>query len=395
MLKLFRLFCAVPAALIGFTDLRAQPASSVPPASETPAEESSLPPELQAELDALLASDWHPSASARASLGWRDNVLLSPFSPLARGFARGELEALLLRPMQNRWEFISFLNGDVLRYFSPPPETRGEQQWSLHTEGRWQPLDRARLALKGAGYMRDMVIDLSETEAQRVVAPTRVRGGYAVAATRITFGRLQVEPWFQVRHTDYRDYGGDYDEARAGGRVEWRHSEALAVSASWFEARRSYDERMQFNAGGRALAGTHLRFRQRDGEVKVSTGWNGGGEWTLAGSVGQLENRDRSSGYFDYDQKRARLEMDWSRAAWRLNLDADARRMDYLVQTVGAGIAPPPRISDDHEITLRVERELDSRWTLFGEHRWERSRSNEIEFRYRANTVLAGAQRDF
>jgi hypothetical protein len=115
----------------------------------------------------------------------------------------------------------------------------------------------------------------------------------------------------------------------------------------------------------------------------------------LAATIGQLENRDRASGYFDYDQKRARLEVGWHLAAWRVSLDGEAKRMDYLVQTVGAGITPPPRISDDYESTLRLEREIDSRWMIFGEHRWERSRSNEVDFRYRANTVLAGVQRSF
>jgi hypothetical protein len=386
MLKLSRFLFGAFVALGGLASVNAEPAP-------TPAGES-LPPELQAELDKLLRT-WQPSAAARTSLGWRDNVLLSPFDPIERGFARGELEAMLLRPMQNRWEFISFLNGDVLRYFSPPPEAGGEQQWSLHTEGRWQPVKPARLALKAAGYLRDMVIDLSETEALRVVAPTRVRGGYATAATRVTLGQFQVEPSVQVKRTDYRDYSGDYDEVRSGGRVEWRRSDALAISAGWFESHRGYDERTQFSASGRPLSGSRLRFRQKDGELKVRTGWAGGGEWKVTAYIGRLENRDRASGYFDYDQKRGRLDVDWTHASWRINLNADARRMDYLLQTVGAGLTPPPRISDDHEITLRTERELNSSWMIFGEHRWERSRSNEIEFRFKANTVLAGVQRSF
>ena len=113
----------------GFADLRAESASSNSiPAAVAPAATSELPPELQAELDALQRSSWHPSATARASLGWRDNLLLSPFSPVERGFARAEIEALLLRPMRRHWEFVSFLNGDVLRYFAPPPETKVRMQ---------------------------------------------------------------------------------------------------------------------------------------------------------------------------------------------------------------------------------------------------------------------------
>lgn len=362
----------------------------------TAAANEPLPPELQAELDALQSSIWHPSIALRSSLGWRDNVLLSPFAPIQRAFGRAELDAILYRPLRNRWEFVSFLNGDVLRYFSPPPESRGEQQWSVHTEGRWQPMDAARLSLKAAGYLRDMVIDLSETEARRVVAPTRVRGAYAVAATRLTLpGGFRFEPAVQVRRSDYRAYAGDYDDLRTGGRLEWSRTSVLALSAAWFETRRDYDQRVQFSASGRALAGTQLKFKQREGEAKIRTRWTGAGEWAFAVTVGKVENRDEASGYFDYDQKRARLEAGWEHASWRLSLDAEAKRMDYLVQTVGAGIAPPARITDDYEATLRCERDLDAKWSLFAEHRWERSRSNEVEFSYRANTVLAGVQRSF
>jgi hypothetical protein len=135
MLKIFRLICCASFLLIAVRDLRAasMPGASVPlPASVVPATPP-LPAELQAELERLARASWLPSVSARASLGWRDNVLLSPFAPLARAFARAEVEAILMRPMRNRWQFVSFLNGDVLRYFAPPPETHGEQQWSLFT----------------------------------------------------------------------------------------------------------------------------------------------------------------------------------------------------------------------------------------------------------------------
>jgi hypothetical protein len=53
------------------------------PAAAPAAEPAPLPPELQAELDALLPQGWQPSATVRGSVGWRDNILLSPFAPMA------------------------------------------------------------------------------------------------------------------------------------------------------------------------------------------------------------------------------------------------------------------------------------------------------------------------
>lgn len=365
------------------------------PAAE-PAAAVALPPELQAELDALQRQAWFPSGAVRASLGWKDNVLLSPYVPIERAFGRAEVDAILLRPMRDDWEFVSFLNGDILRYASPPQETDGEQQWLLHTEGRWQPVARARLSLKAAVYYSDTVIDLSETESSRLVAPTTMQGGYVESGARVTLpGSFALEPAVQRKRTDFREYAGDYDETRAGGRLSWSRTPRLAVTLGWFEVRRDYLAREQFSAGGRPLAGTRLEFRQREAEAKVSTRWTAGGDWTLAGAVGQLENRDGASGYFDFDQQRARLELEWATERWRVLLDGEASRHDYLAQTVGTGVAPPPRIADDFEVSLRTERALNGPWSAFAEYRWERSRSNEREFSYRANSVLAGVQREF
>lgn len=398
MLRTLIVLACLVAAWSGFA---AQDTGGVAPAAgaaaPTPAvAPEPLPPELQRELDALKSTTWHPSATVRTSLGWRDNILLSPFAPLERAFGRAEVEAILMRPMRNRWEVISFLTGDVLRYFAPPAETGGEQQWSLHAEGRWQPVEAARLALKGAGYFRDMVVDLSETEARRVIAPTRVRGGYLTAATRLTLpAGFRFEPAVQAKRTDYRDYAGDYEEVRSGGRLEWRRWRGFGAAVAWYESRRTYAQRGEYTAGGRPLPGTRLRFRQRDGEVRIHSAWTAGGDWSAAAAAGRVENRDGASGYFDFDQQRARLELRWSGARWRAHLDAESKRLDYLVQTVGAGLVPPPRIVDDHEVTLRLERPLGSVWLGFAEHRWERSRSNEVDFSYRANTFSAGIQREF
>ncbi len=365
-------------------------------APTTAAAAGGLPPELQAELDALQSAVWQPTAQVRASLGWRDNVLLSPFAPIERAFVRGEVEAMLWRPMHNRWEFLSFLNADVLRYFPPPVETGGEQQWSLHLEERWRAADSLRVSLKATGYQHDMVIDLSETEATRVVAPTRVRGGFITLVSRFTLpAGFTFEPLGRVKRTDYREFAGDYDESMAGARMEWRRGADLVLSAAVFEHHRRYAERVQYTAGGRALPRTRLRFEQRVGELKAGTGWQARGDWNVTGTVGWLENRDEASGYFDYDQKKARLELGWASGPWRVTFDGETQRMEYLIQTVGAGIAPPARITDDHEVSLRLERQLDERWTLFAEYRWERSRSNELEFSYRANSALAGVQRSF
>lgn len=387
------------ASFVALLAARGEDPVSPPPAPSAAAAASGrLTAAEEAELAALLAeqSAWQRSLTLRGAAGWRDNILLSSFAPLRRGFARAELEAFLWRPMRDMWEVVSYVNGDVLRYFSPPPETAGEQQWFGHAELRWQPVGPVRLALKADGFFQDAVIDLSETETLREVAPTRTQGGFATLAARFALPQgFAWEPFAQAKRTDYREFPGDYDETIGGGRLEWKRGDAWRISAGWIERARRYAQRVTYTAGGRPLPDTRLRFRQREADVKLTADWNRSGKWTAALGAGWLANRDRASGYFDYDQKRAGLELGWEGASWRVSVDGDVKRMEYRTQTVGAGIAPPARVADAFETVTRIERTIGEAWTLFAEHAWERQRSNEAEFNYRANTVLAGVQRAF
>jgi hypothetical protein len=371
------LFAALAFGLIG----RAQTASTAP-AAEGPVP---LP----------VADPSGFTATWSASTGWRENVMLSPYAPNDRAFGRTEVEALYLAH-RDEWQFTSFLNGDVLRYFSAPPETSGEAAWFARGEVRWQHWKPWRLALKLDGFLQDAVFDLSEAEAVRTVARLRVRGAIAGLVPRLTLpGGFEVEPLFQVRRTDYRTFAGDYDEARHGLRLHWQRWEWLGAEVSWHEHRRSYAERQNYTLGGRALAGTHLRFEQHVGAAKLTSAWQAAGEWTAELKGERLQNRDNGSGFFNYDQDGWGGEVGFRHQRWNVTSDYGARRLVYLNQTVGTGIAPPSRRSDSREAGVKIERELSDRWTIFLQHRWERTDSNEPGFSYATRTTSGGVQRSF
>lgn len=378
-------------SLLAAGALAAQTPEPPPPANDDP-----LIAVLETEIAALQGMAWISNSSLSASLGWSDNALLSAFQPLDRAFSAAEVEATLIRPRRLGLQVVAGLYGEVLRYFSPASTHGGEQQWSLYHEIRWIPVDPLQLALKAAGYWQDSVMDLSESEADRFVEPIRVRAGSLTCAPLVQLpAGLRLEPSVQLRRHDYQGYAGDYDDRRGAVRLEWRPSADLTLSAGGHELRRRFDHRVRYTAGGRPLSGTRLDFRQREAEVTARLTWGRSRAWSATVRAARLRNRDRASGYFDYTRKRSSVEVEWQRAEWRGVVWIEGARTDYRTQTVGTGISPPPRLTDDYETVLRLERTLGPDWMTFAEHRWERSRSNQPGLGYRANTLRAGIQRRF
>jgi hypothetical protein len=56
---------------------------------------------------------------------------------------------------------------------------------------------------------------------------------------------------------------------------------------------------------------------------------------------------------------------------------------------------PAPRIRDEHEVDLRVERRMRAGWSVFASFRWERARSNERIASYVVNEGLLGLRRSW
>ncbi len=345
-------------------------------------------------------SPWDLTATGRASAGWRTNVTLSSFHSLDRAFWRTEAELIVLRRFAEQWRLIGYADADLLRYVSPAPGVPGEQELVASIELRWQPAQWTRTSVKGVGFTQTTFIDPSETEgSQQLPLRVRLRAGFSTFAERFSLpAGFAVEPSFQVKEVRYVGYAGDYTETRPGIRVLWTRSPVLELSAAFFASRRSYAELAPSTAANRPLPGQKLSLRQQEAELRARTRR---GNWTVTLVAARLGNRDRTQGFLDYDQNRASLDVEWERGPWRVTLQTDARRMDYLVQKVGVGTSRPARIADAYDLTGHVERDVGHNWAIFLENRWERRRSNVADdsgahpFSYRTNLASAGIQRTF
>jgi hypothetical protein len=349
-------------------------------------------------------SPWDLSGDIRASGGWRENVAVSSVHSVDRAFWRTEAEGFALGSFGDHWRLISFVSGDVLRYFDPPPGIPGEQEWLADVELRWQPAAAFRGTLKAVGFLDDTFIDPAETEGELLPAIwVRLQGGYVLAAPRLNlpYG-FAIEPSLQVKRVDYkRGYAGDNSEARPGVRVEWNKFSAFTLSAAWYEHERHYQHLIANKLSGRLMPDHRLLgVRQQEAELKAITTWHAHGTWTLTATANELRNRDRAVGFLDYDQRRGRVELQWENTGWRATLGGDWRHLNYRNQTVGIGLQTAARTTSVTEVTLRLERELSRRWTVFTALQRERDRSNipddlSYRFSYRTAMLSTGIQRNF
>ena len=374
-------------------------ADTAPPAvSSTTKPVSKVPTATQVEK----ASLWDISSTARLSFGWRENVTVSSIRSINRTFWRTEADTLVLRPIGKQWRFISFLSGDVLRYFNPPGTVSGEQQWAADVQARWQPSPRWLTTFKTVGFYEDTFIDPSQSEGEQLPATAvRFLGVYGELDQRIVLGHgVAIVPSFQLKRIAYRrGYPGDYNESRPGLTIEWSPANAFSLSATAYDHVRHY-RYLHPASPGRPIRNRLLSLHQPEAQVTATTRFGHRTKWRISSTFGVLRNRDRANGFLDYDQKRAELEVGVERGSWRVRLSGDARRQNYRTQVVGFGIVQTPRIADIFDLSGRIEHDLSDKWMVFAQERWERNRSNInddplFRFSYRTNTALIGIQRSF
>ena len=324
--------------------------------------------------------------------GYKDNLLLSASGEERSALARGTAEILLMRTPTQAFEYSVFAQAVGTRFLEGET-VRNESRFWFRQEIGWRPGPQWELHLPVTAYFDDKVFDQSDTEVERITGVLRVLGAMAGPTLRWDFHRSAwLEASAAAQRDVYADRSNDGWTRHAGLRV------GLALPRGWDGAAgvnsrwRAFDSRVQYSASGRVLPGTSLRSREDEYEVRVSRRWGTAEAWKAGLRCSFLDFRDNGSGYFDRCEWQAEPELEWRPARWRLQLRAAARRVEFGVQTVGVGLNPAPRIRDEHEAELRVERKFSERWSVIAGFRWERARSNERVASYVVNEGLLGAR---
>jgi hypothetical protein len=345
---------------------------------------------LAAWLDAQ--PKWSASVAAEGGFGYKDNLLLSSTAEEQSGFARGSVEALLLRLPTKSWDCSVFAQVEGTRFFTGRTVKDESSAW-LQADSAWRVGSEWKLSLPATGYYYDQVFDVSDTEVERLVTELKVFGLKAGPAARWTFhpsGWVEVHAGGERKWYDDRVNDGHVGESALrlgwtpGRSVEWR----LTGVRRW----RKFDSRRQYSAAGRELSGTHLKIEEKEGELRLGVKWDEKGRWRTTTRLGELHYRDNGSGYFDYRERRFENELEWNREPWLVRGGGSVRRVDFDRQTVGLGIGPPARLKEEYVAELRLERELGRQWTLLASYTWERSRANDLISSYEVNEGLLGVR---
>lgn len=357
---------------------------------------AALPADVQDFLDDwddLGFSPWIPVAGVSLVSGYRDNIGLSSIVPSGAAFGEVRLEGLLLwRPEDSSFD-AQFLADGFYRHYANNPVSDADQSWFGQAELGWRPWRPFRLWTKGQGYYRDEVADLSTTAAERTVLPVEMVNGDSItgATLQLPWG-LEAESRFTLRQANYHLVPEDYRSESWWHGVSWSPVKWIGARYGRRDRTRDYDERLDVTPGGRPIEGSQLSFAQAEDEFTVWTEFSLAGEWWWEADFHSLENRDGTSGFYDYDGESWAVYGRWTSPAdtWELSAEYEESRFDYLNQTVGGGLNPPAREREDRWIRLAAVYRFSSTWELRLETEDLISESNELLATYRDRTYWAG-----
>ncbi len=358
------------------------------------AAEDELTPELAALLDDLRPGAWQTLAGVSAAWGQRSNPGLSTIAAESATFGQLGLEGFALRESE-RFDALALLDG-YARWYDGHPAVDDEQAWFGRGEARWRPWAWVQASGSLQGYWQDQVLDITESIGARTVVPVKVAGGDLGGQLRLQLPwGFAVQGGAKARRADYQEVPEDHAAREWRGELIWSPAAWLEFAGAQVSAARDYDFRGEATTGGRILEDTRLGFDQTGTEARARVRFVAAGRWTLEGRWGTLENRDGTSGFYDYDRDRWSLDVEWAWRNWTVRGRTERSEVTYLVQTVGAGLTPDPRTQQDTVWEAELRRGLGERWEVFGQFQHDESLSNETDASYTDEMVWFGLNRLF
>jgi hypothetical protein len=145
---------------------------------------------------------------------------------------------------------------------------------------------------------------------------------------------------------------------------------------------------------GLSVEGTRLSLQPHHAEVVCQHYWDDPQHWRSTMRVGLERNDDNGTGYYDYWQYRAGLQLRYRSEKWEITLGSTLAEYVFDRQPISAA-DPGHRRRTSFETGVRAERSLSKHWKTFLAYSWERSYSNLEAERYIGNTGCGGFEFTF
>lgn len=336
---------------------------------------------------------WDQSINLRGGLGYKDNILLSPFTEDESMFWETAADYFLFRASNTPAKFHLFLSGEDRRYFSSESVDKEQLVLAFAKAGRtfgenWEAGTELEY------YYLDQVVDASATETIFLSFPVK---SHSLGATPYLLRELPKETWaelrFEVNRQIYNEPLDDYWEAGPEVVFGKRYGYRSSAELSYAFRERAYDTRRHVALDFGTIPDTSLRYQQHEVEVTFEHSWDEARHWRSRLRSSYERNEDNGPGFFDYNRWRVAKRLRFVGESWEASIEGKFFLYDYARQPLlfGNGV----RQRTEYGLSLRVEKALREDLLLFAksEHDW--SRSNSILDEYTVNMVMTGVDWEF
>lgn len=361
--------------------------------AETRLSETNLIPEnLPLWTESML---WDRQVSISSGLGYKDNVLLSAFSPQGSPFFINGLDLMVLRVPLDGWQVVGSLIGDDIRYWHNVGADREDSFIGTLRVERELP-HGWHAGVEARGLYEDQVLDISTSAG---VPATALVEGFGLTAQPSLRKDLVAGLWLKLEFpvtrwllaTPLDDYWELGPVATAG----YDFGRRADATLSYGTAKQSHDEWFALDQYGRQLSQQLELFQQRV-EFAWHQYWDAHRRWRSSTRLVFVRKTDNGGGYFNVDQYQAIQDLSWQTTDWRIKGSAQFAEEDYPIQKIGPHTAQAlSRTLCD--FSLEAERRLFKGLKGFAKWDYQQSISNQADSagNYNATTVSGGLRWEF
>jgi hypothetical protein len=348
-----------------------------------------IPEDIKLWTESML---WDGQGTLSSGVGYKDNILLSPFNPHGSPFFINGLDLTAIRLPLDGWQIEASFTGNDIRYWHNVGANRedlflGTVKIVRELPNGWQA------GLEVRGLYEDQVLDISTSAGTPATALVQGYGITGQPSLRKDFAagwwlKLEVPVTRWVLDSPLDDYWDLGPVVTAGHDFGKRADLALSYGVTY----EPHDSWVALDQYGGVPAQPQLLnlFEQRVG-LAWHQYWDVRRQWRSTTQLTYIRREDNGGGYFNYDEYEAAEELRWQTTDWQITARAEFGDQNYPVQKIGPHF-PQTLYRDTWNVSLEAERRLFKELKAYARVEHDQAISNEAGNAgdYAATTVSGG-----